>query len=127
MIGLPLRPSLSDGGLTLGELYEQLRVGLDWHTRALCRPEALPPGMDSTWFVPPIDPGRRSPEAWHPKGAAAVKLCRRCPVSGECRDAGRGQIGVWGGQLQARNPWATGLRSSAEDRERFRRYLEKTR
>lgn len=126
MIGLPLRPAAPDDGLTLAELYEQARTASDWHRRAACRPSNLPPGWDSTWFVPPIEPEHRNAHSWNPKGAAAVRMCQACPVRSECRQAGQGQIGVWGGELQARNPWATSQRSSAEDRAFFRRYLKKT-
>ncbi|MGV9803930.1 WhiB family transcriptional regulator, partial [Mycobacterium sp. NPDC003449] len=65
----------------------------DWRKRALCRGE----GADAEWWQAPANTAAFF---------AAVKVCRRCPVAGEClalamraegRAAGRNRYGTYGG------------------------------
>lgn len=94
--------SQADSGLTLTELEDQLRQATRWHRRAACRPSALPPGVDSTWFIPTVTAGDHNPQSWYPKAAAAARICRHCPVRDTCAAEGSGEAGIWGGRLQRR-------------------------
>lgn len=61
---------------------------MTWASSAACRD--LPKPM----FFPQGDP--RSPQ--YQKAVAAAKLvCAGCPVISECREAGKGLDGIWGG------------------------------
>ena len=52
-----------------------------WHASAACR------GAGTTAFFP----------AKGQSSAEAKALCSSCPVVDPCRDAGEGEVGVWGG------------------------------
>ena len=65
------------------DLIENLRPA--WHADAACR------GQTAVMF-PVAEHGHR------PDTTAARALCERCPVTGECAEAGRSEkYGVWGG------------------------------
>ena len=65
------------------DLLDALRPA--WHAQAACR------GQTDVMF-PVSEPGRRADTS------AAHALCDRCPVTGECAEAGRSEkYGVWGG------------------------------
>lgn len=61
---------------------------MTWQERAACRD--MP---KSTFFV---EGDRRNPRV-RAAVEAAKAVCSSCPVIGECRDAGAGLEGVWGG------------------------------
>lgn len=52
-----------------------------WHADAACR------GMGPAMFFPE----RGAPVA------PAKAVCAGCPVAGPCAEAGRGEVGIWGG------------------------------
>lgn len=56
-----------------------------WHALAACA------GMGPAAFFPE---GRGS------SPAAGLEVCSGCPVVAECREAGAGELGVWGGTTE---------------------------
>ena len=78
----------------VAEVFARMLRRPDFHAQAACR------GMDVNEFVP--SSGKPSD--------AARSVCGGCSVVDECRDAGRGEVGVWGGRVQTlkvRRPTAT--------------------
>lgn len=67
---------------------------MSWHERGACN--ARP---DLTWFPVAGNGGRGGQPAEYVRAiAAAIAVCRTCPVIDECREAGRGEHGIWGGE-----------------------------
>lgn len=65
---------------------------MSWEDRAACRDRP-----DLSWF--PVAPMGRGPKSEHHDAvAAAIAVCRSCPVINECREAGRTESGIWGGE-----------------------------
>lgn len=72
---------------------------MTWRQRAACHPDLRPEGMDRAAWVRQWYPGHGGPPV-----APGAAICARCPVRGECLEAGMGErYGVWGGlTLEAR-------------------------
>jgi len=67
-----------------------------------------PRWADDLWPTLPCQQPDVDPDWWHDAGtgpagrenrAKARELCWSCPQRDPCREAGRGQSGIWGGKL----------------------------
>lgn len=68
----------------------------DWRSEAACRERT-----DLSWF-PTAHAGRGGQSSEYRLAvAAAIEVCRTCPVMTECRAAGKDEVGIWGGVLKA--------------------------
>lgn len=64
-------------------------------------PLARPPAWTERAACREVDPDLWFPERGDAEARkAAVRICATCPVVEPCREAGAGQLGIWGGQTE---------------------------
>lgn len=88
------------------DLAAGLLKDTEWHQDAACHPSNYAT-VCSTWFLPTIDPDRRTVtrpqrEQLAADRRAALNLCSACPVRKRCARYQRENgisYGVWGGRL----------------------------